>query len=48
MLLGLNKKIDQLVMENSENWYGHALRRALELEVKGQRKGGQKDIEYAG
>ena len=36
-MLGLNDTIDQLAMA----WYGHALRRALDFKVKGQkRKGG--------
>ena len=45
-MLGLNETIDQLAMANSVHWLGHVLRRegghvlrrALDLEVEGQRK----------
>ena len=45
-MLGLNVTIDQLAMANIVCWYvhvlrredGHVLRRALELEVKGEKK----------
>ena len=45
-MLSLNETIDQLAMANSVRWYGyvlrredgHALRRALNFEVEGQRK----------
>ena len=48
LLLGLNVTIDQLAVANSVHWYchvlmrgnGHVLRRALDIEVEGQRKGG--------
>ena len=48
LILGLNKTIDQLAMEDSVYWYGHmlrrdgghALRRALHFEVEGRRKKG--------
>ena len=48
-MLGLNETIDQLLMANSVRLYGHVLRRedghvlrrALELEVVGQRKKGR-------
>ena len=48
-MLGLKETIDQLAMANSVRWYGHvlrredghALRRALDFEVKGQRKKGK-------
>ena len=44
-MLGLSKTIDQLIIANSVHWYGHvlrredghALRRALDFEVEGQR-----------
>ena len=39
-MLGLNEIIDQLAMADSVCWYGHLLRRALDLEVEGQRKKG--------
>ena len=43
---GWNETIDQLAMAHSVHWYGlvlrredgHALRRALDIEVEGQRK----------
>ena len=43
---GLNETIDQLAMANSAHWNGHVLRRkdshvlrrALDLEIEGQRK----------
>ena len=46
LILGLNEKIDQLAMANSDDWYAHVLRRgdghvlgrALNFEVEGQRK----------
>ena len=46
MMLGWNETIDQLAMAHSVHWYGlvlrredgHALRRALDIEVEGQRK----------
>ena len=49
LMLGLNETIDQLAMANSVHWYchvlrrvdGHVLRRALDFEVKGQRKKGR-------
>ena len=45
-ILDLTETIDQLAMVNSVRWYGHVLRkedgdvlrRAFDLEVKGQRK----------
>ena len=45
---GLNENIDQLAMANGFNWYdhvlsredGHVLRRALDIEVKCQKKNG--------
>ena len=48
-MLGLTETIDQLAMENSVRYYGHALRRegghvlrrALDHEVEGQRKKGR-------
>ena len=48
-MLGLKETIDQLAMANSVRWYGHVLRRedghvlrrALDLEVDGQRKKGR-------
>ena len=48
-MLGLNKTIDQFAMANSVHWYGHVLRRenghvlrrALDLEIEGQRKKGR-------
>ena len=47
LMLGLKETIDQLAMTNSVCWYGHVLRRedahvlrrALDFEVEGQRKG---------
>ena len=49
LMLGLHETIDQLPMANSVRWYGHVLRRedgnvlrrALEIEVEGQRKKGR-------
>ena len=49
-MLGLNETIDQLAMADTASWYGHVLRKeddhalrgALQLDVKGERKGGQK------
>ena len=46
LMLGLNEAIDQLAMVNSVRWYGHVLRRedgvvlrrALDIEVEGQRR----------
>ena len=46
--VGFNKTMRQLAMENSVRWYGHELRmedaqvprRALNLEIEGQRKMG--------
>ena len=46
LISGLNDSIDQLAMANSVHWYGHVLRRedgnvlrrALDFQVKGQRK----------
>ena len=48
-MLGLKETIDQLAMVSSVHWYGHVLRRedghisrrALDLEVEGQRKKGR-------
>ena len=48
-MFGLNKIIDQLAMVNGIRWYGHvlrrehghALRRALDVEVENQRKKGR-------
>ena len=48
-MLGLSETIDQLAMANSVHWYGsvlgredgHVLRRALDLEVKAERKKGR-------
>ena len=48
-MFGLKETIDQLAMANSVCWYGHvlrredghALRRALDFEVEGQRKQGK-------
>ena len=48
-MLCLKETIDQLAMANSVHWYGHALkredshvmRRALDIEVEGQRKKGR-------
>ena len=31
LMLGLNETIDQLAMENKDNWYGHVLRIALDF-----------------
>ena len=50
-MLGLNKTTDQLAMANSAHWHGHVLRRedghvfrkALDLEVEGQRKNGREN-----
>ena len=47
-ILGLSETIDQLAMANGVCWYGnvlmiedcHVLRRAIDLEVEGQRKKG--------
>ena len=49
LMMVLNETIDQLVVANSVYWYchvlrredGHVLRRALDFEVKGQRKKGR-------
>ena len=49
LVLGLNEAIDQSDMVNSIHWYdhvlmregGHVMRRALHLEVEGQRKKGR-------
>ena len=49
LMLGLSETIDQLVMANSAHWYdnvlrredGHAMRRALDVEVECQRKIGR-------
>ena len=48
-MFGLSETIDQLAMANSVRWYGHVLRRegghvmrrALDIEVEGQRKKGR-------
>ena len=48
-MLGFCETMDQLSMANSVHWYGHVLwredghvlRRALDFEVKGQRKKGR-------
>ena len=48
-MMGLNKSMDQLAMANSVCWYGHVLRRedghfsrrALDVEVEGQRMNGK-------
>ena len=57
LMLGWNETIDQLAIANSVGWYGHVLRRedghalirALDIEVEVQRnKGGWKDMEEAG
>ena len=37
-MLGLKETIDQLAIANSVRWYGHVVRRALDLEVEGQRE----------
>ena len=57
-MLGLNETTEQMAMANSVRWYGHVLRRevghvlkrALDFEVKGQRKKGKakEDMEKAG
>ena len=47
LMLGFNETINQLAMANNVQWYGHVLRRedghvlrrALDLDVKGIRKG---------
>ena len=31
-------KLDLLVVESSVHWYGHVLRRGIDIEVEGQRK----------
>ena len=49
LMLGLSKTMDQLAMADSLCWYchvlrredGHAMRRALDIEVEGQRKKGR-------
>ena len=54
-MLGLSETIDQLSKANNVHWYshmlrrkdGHVLRRALDLEVEGQRKT-EEDMEKAG
>ena len=46
LMLGLKETIDQLAIANSVRWYGqvlrredgHVLKRALDIEVEGQRK----------
>ena len=38
--LGLSETVDQLAMTNSVRWYGHVWRRALDIDVEGQRKKG--------
>ena len=38
---GLKETIDQLAMDNSVHWHGHILRRALDIDVEGQRKKGR-------
>ena len=48
-ILDLNEAIDQLARANRVSWYGHVLRKdknnflrgALDLKVKGTRKGGR-------
>ena len=48
LMLSLNETMDQLAIANSVCWYGnvlrreddHVLRRALDIEVEGQRKKG--------
>ena len=55
-MLGLNETIDQLAMANCVQWHGHvlgkedgdALRRALNIDIEGEKKRGQKDMEEAG
>ena len=37
----MNETIDPLTIANSVRWYGHVLRRALDVEVEGQRKEGR-------
>ena len=37
-MLGLKETIDQLAIANSVRWYGHVVRRALDLEVEGERE----------
>ena len=37
LILGVGEAKDRLVMENGVHWYSHVLRRALCLEVEGQR-----------
>ena len=52
----LNETIDQLAMANSVRWYGHGLRRedghvlrrALDLDVEGQRKKGRLKVKEEG
>ena len=41
LMLGLNEAVDQLIMVNSVQLYGHVLRRALDFEVEGQWKKGR-------
>ena len=49
LMLGFNETQHQMAMANSGHWYGHVLirkdvhvlRRALDLEVEGQRKKGK-------
>ena len=53
-MLGFSETIDQLAMANSVRWYDHVLRRedgqvlrrALDLEVEGQRKNGRSKEEW--
>ena len=55
-MLGLNETVDQLAMANSVHWCGHVLRRedghvlrrALDLEVVGQRMKGRRKRTWKG
>ncbi|XP_006820969.1 uncharacterized protein LOC102810427 [Saccoglossus kowalevskii] len=40
-MLGLKETVDRLAKANGVRWYGHVLRRALDLEVSGPRKRGR-------
>ena len=40
-MLDLKETIEQLAMANSAHWYGHILRRTLDLEAESQRKKGR-------
>ena len=53
-MLGVKEAIHQLAVANSARWYGdvlrtedgHVLRRALDLEVEGQRKKGRPNLTW--